>query len=129
METARLTSWLRACNVSVLLLSAIYWFSDDPINGMRMTYWLLLALPWLVALFMPSGKVKIAAGLVLAGSGVLAPIIVLFQVLAPPGSHRSGTDWLLLVAMGASSIFAFILVVTSSIHRRDDVLPSPSSLF
>ena len=95
METARLTSWLRACNVSVLLLSAIYWFSDDPINGMRITYWLLLALPWLAALFMPSGKVKIAAGLVLAGSGVLAPIIVLFQVLAPPGSHRSGTDWLL----------------------------------
>jgi hypothetical protein len=73
---------LRACVLMVLLIGASCWFDGARITGLQIAYWVLLALPWLVALFLPSERVDISAGLVVGGAITIIPVLRLLTMLA-----------------------------------------------
>ena len=110
-------------------MGAIYWFAADPINEVRLSYWLLLALPWFVAAFMPSKNARVAAGLVIGASWVLATIVLLLAVMAPLGTRTSWTSWLLLGAMAAAFIVGLTAAVRPSEPQSVDLATAAAIMF
>jgi len=97
--------WALRCSIAIVLFLGTYsWFLRDPATGAQAVSLLLLSLPWLVALFVPLGKVDIAAGLVVGGTWAMTPAILLLTILGLEISVSLAEGVALVLAMGLASV-------------------------
>jgi hypothetical protein len=128
--TRTYATWvLRLASIVLLVAAAVYWFYGEPVNGMRVTYFVLLALPWLVTLVLPARNIELGIGLVSGGAIILVPIIAMLAGLAPLVAHSSKADWFLVSALVAAPILALVAVIRNRGVQKTQAVVAIGLLF
>jgi hypothetical protein len=114
---------LRAAITLVLLLAQWIVFSSPsfPEKWMNIAYPAALALPWLVALFIPSSKIEFAAALLIGSSLIVVPLLIFLLVLSLLSDVSSAPLWFFTIVMAATTLLGLVAGIRNLARHKTDI--------